>query len=172
MNAEEGKKDDWPETGEKENYKFLYSKERWENLLFGLYNGCTISVAKFTLYFLSSQGFHETKRYRIPLVNTSSSLQHPSQCQPKAFLSVPFILFFFKPRTRSKICEILFDSSLEKTLHFTAPGYLLLSIAVLSAFYLGPKALKYFLICRLKAVFLGKEKASVLHTWKSLKMWK
>ena len=80
--------------------------------------------------------------------------------------------FFFKPRTRSKICEILFDSSLEKTLHFTAPGYLLLSIAVLSAFYLGPKALKYFLICRLKAVFLGKEKASVLHTWKSLKMWK
>ena len=72
--------------------------------------------------------------------------------------------FFLKPRTRSKICEILFDSSLEKTLHFTAPGYLLLSIAVLSAFYLGPKALKYFLICRLKAVFLGKEKASVLHT--------
>ena len=110
--------------------------------------------------------FMKQKDNRIPLVNTSSSLQHPSQCQPKAFLSVPFILFFFffKPRTRSKICEILFDSSLEKTLHFTAPGYLLLSIAVLSAFYLGPKALKYFLICRLKAVFLGKEKASVLHT--------
>lgn len=147
MNAEEGKKDDWPETGEKENYKFLYSKERWENLLFGLYSGCTISVAKFSLYFLSSQGFHETKRYRIPLVNTSSSLQHPSQCQPKAFLSVLFILFFFflKPRTRSEICEILFDSGMEKTLYFTAPGYLLLSIAVLSAFYLGPKALKYFL---------------------------
>lgn len=29
-----------------------------------------------------------------------------------------------------------------------------------------------FLICRLTAVFFGKEKASVLHTWKSLKMWK
>jgi len=53
VNAEEGKKDDWPETGEKENYKFLYSKERWENLLFGLYSGCTISVAKFSLYCVS-----------------------------------------------------------------------------------------------------------------------
>ena len=39
--------------------------------------------------------FMKQKDNRIPLVNTSSSLQHPSQCQPKAFLSVPFILFFF-----------------------------------------------------------------------------
>lgn len=145
MNAEEGREVTGQKQERKENCKFLYSKQRWENLLFGLYSGCTISVAKFSLYFLSSQGF-ETKRYRIPLVNTSSSLQHPSQCQPKAFLSVLLSFFsFFKPRVRSEICEILFDSGMEKTLYFTAPGYMLLSIAVLSAFYLGPKALKYFL---------------------------
>lgn len=75
---------------------------------------------------------------------------HPSNTRASAnqkhssrfFLS---FFFFLKPRTRSEICEILFDSGMEKTLYFTAPGYLLLSIAVLSAFYLGPKALKYFL---------------------------
>ena len=172
MNAEEGKKDDWPETGEKENYKFLYSKERWENLLFGLYSGCTISVAKFSLYFLSSQGFHETKRYRIPLVNTSSSLQHPSQCQPKAFLLVLFILFFF------------FFLNQEQDLRYVRPCLTQawrkhcilrpwLPVAVNSCivsllswtqsfkiFFEQPE----FLICRHTAVFLGKEKASVLHT--------
>lgn len=51
-------------------------------------------MGKFSLCFLSSRRFKETKRYRIPLANTSSSLQHPSQCQPRAFLSVPFIPFY------------------------------------------------------------------------------
>lgn len=69
----------------------------------------------------------------------SANQKHSSQF----FLS--FFFFFFKPRVRSEICEILFDSAMEKTLYFTVPGYVLLSIAVLSAFYLGPKALKYLL---------------------------
>lgn len=131
----------WPEHERKRTISFfILSSTGRIYLLAWRASGCTISMAKFSLCFLSSQGFSETKRYRIPLSNTSSSLQHPSQCQPRAFSQFLLSFFFFYQVQDLRYVTSCLIQAWRKNPGFIAMGYLLLSIAILSAFYHGSYA--------------------------------
>lgn len=143
MNAEEGKKDD---CGQKHERKrtisfFILSSGGRIYLL-----GCTADAPFLWLSFpyVSCQVrvLMKQKDTGSLLLTPPSSFQHSSQCQPRVFLSVPFLLllFFF---TKNKIWDtwdpIWFQLG-KSTIYFTAAGYLLPSMAVLSEFHHGSYA--------------------------------
>lgn len=86
-------------------------------------------------------GFNETKRYRIPLTNTSPSSSTPASASQQHFYQL-----LLSPFTKNKIWDMwdpVWFKLGESLVYFISTGYLLLSIAVLLAFYHGSNALKF-----------------------------
>lgn len=122
MNAEEGKKDD---CGQKQDRKrtisfFILSSGGRIYLL-----ACTADAPFLWLSFpcISCQArvFMKQKDTGSLSLTPPHPSNTPGSSSQKHFSQFFLSFFFFKPRTRSEICEILSDSSMEKTLYILQP---------------------------------------------------